>query len=1471
MKNKLIQALKEIEAGNYSEAESLCRASIETSEATPQSYKFLGDVYLRKQKIIEAIACLEAAYYLDDTDYQTGELLQQAYELAGRKREAAELNKHRLRYFPSSTDIINNVVNYYQQNGELEQQIADIRTWVINRKPVLSEKSQRVLFGMSFAIYPPCRLHDFLLSQALTLRGATIIPLVCGKAQEGECNVFGGIWGRMTGNTDLDRKRCLNNCLTCLEADKKLWLEWTGAEPIMVAGYITNDRRNEIKTLVSQLDISDYRSVIFDDMPIGRWASDVIRNNYMVGDDSLVPNLQDQILNFFQNIIIMTEGCRRALEDIRPDVIVSNDSYYYQWAILEALARRQNIPFYSHWQGGRRMGWCYAYNEPSMELNLNCHWSSFREIPLLPFEEHIVDEFLNARPTGGTMTLNTADPSKNSDRHVFEEINFQKPTVLLAANVIWDLAALNREVQFADMVDWACQTIEFFRGYPDWQLIIKPHPGELNKNLPATRQLLADEIAKRIPLLPPNVVVCSPLTKLSVYDIIPHVRFGLVFTSTVGLEMACRGMAVVTGGISVYHNMGFTFDPPTAQDYFDTLRMLINNPSNTATNKDRAILARKFLYLYLFRYYTALNLFDHSFTNHPTLLLHDAHELMPGANDVLDYICDTILTHQPVVSANRIPPLGRTSRGLYNFSLQETIAAARLVIDGYSGNLHEDVIEESGGMLSVKLAHTVYRVPKGVFKPGELSWIYQEVMQHCDINPHAYVNNSITIHQGDVVLDAGACAGFFTRQALTEGAQRVYAFEPLPALADALRETFRHECAIGAVVVVPIALTNVTGTASFNDGNEYICEAHLTAGGTHTVLTSTLDDFVCSQKIDQIDFIKMDIEGEEMNAVVGAVGTINRFKPRLAIAVYHQYENATLVRDILLANCPSYSVEFGGRYMFEVPHRPYMVYAHFTGSRPKILFTTPLIEHPPASGPALRIENTIKALNLISELHVAARIGQSSLGGVTGEEFYRRHSHAFAYTPRLSGSVNHQDEILNAQAIVNYAEGQGIGIIWCGFGNISHQLMKTIKALNPGLKVICDTDSVWSRFVLRELPLETSPERRRQIENDGRMKQQEEAEWVNCCDVTTAVSEVDADYYRQLADNPSRIHRFSNVIDLDSYRNPPAQAQDLRSPSIYLAGTFYAETSPMVRAARWVITEVLPIIEQKIPNISLYIIGNGADRMLADIRNPNVTIKGKVPSVLPYLCYTNVALVPLMFESGTRFKILEAGACGIPIVSTTLGAEGLPTRNGDELLISDDPQGFADAITELILDKNLAGKIAENCKHMVIRHFSVQSLADEALSILKYLFKDQSTHNDTSNNKVPNWEAVEHITWNSQHIATIIRRDYMPDNTTFISPDSYYQQLGFVVYSKNETVARHLHLPLQRHLVGTPETLLIRRGKTEVELYAMDKSPLGTWILEEGDIIQLVSGGHRFNCMEDTIFLEIKQGPYTGLTEKERF
>lgn len=143
--------------------------------------------------------------------------------------------------------------------------------------------------------------------------------------------------------------------------------------------------------------------------------------------------------------------------------------------------------------------------------------------------------------------------------------------------------------------------------------------------------------------------------------------------------------------------------------------------------------------------------------------------------------------------------------------------------------------------------------------------------------------------------------------------------------------------------------------------------------------------------------------------------------------------------------------------------------------------------------------------------------------------------------------------------------------------------------------------------------------------------------------------------------------------------------------------------------------------------------------------------------------------------------------------------------------------------------------------------------------------------NSASQNTNLALDLIEHVTWHDQHIATIIRAEYQPEVTTFVTPDSYYQQTGFIVYPKDGVIQRHRHLPLQRHLVGTSEALQVRKGRVEVDLYSLDNSPLGTWILEAGDLILLVAGGHGFRCLEGTVLLEIKQGPYTGLKEKEHF
>jgi len=400
-----------------------------------------------------------------------------------------------------------------------------------------------------------------------------------------------------------------------------------------------------------------------------------------------------------------------------------------------------------------------------------------------------------------------------------------------------------------------------------------------------------------------------------------------------------------------------------------------------------------------------------------------------------------------------------------------------------------------------------------------------------------------------------------------------------------------------------------------------------------------------------------------------------------------------------------------------------------------ILFITPILEHPPAGGPQLRIENTIKVLSDICSLDIIHIADQPSFLVTSSDTYFRQFSNKYTtlyrypknriirFTLRFVKKIFSINLFNPNKRVVEYIKKNNIDVVWFGFGNISYPLIKAVKESLPTIKVVCDTDSVWSRFILRELPY-TKGARKFKIARDGALKQAEEQAWVKLCEVTTAVSEVDAEYYRSISAEPGRVKIFSNVIDIHNYSNIPAPPENYKNPCIFLAGSF-GPNSAMNMATNWILNEVLPILHNHYPNLHFYIVGRNSDREFGQLANETITVTGMLDSVLPYLYYANVALVPLKFESGTRFKILEAGACRVPLVSTTLGAEGIPVKNGQHILIADDPTDFAKAIM-YILDNPEAGSIlAENCYQLVAQNYSIESLKKEAIKILDYLGRAQ--------------------------------------------------------------------------------------------------------------------------------------------------
>lgn len=130
---------------------------------------------------------------------------------------------------------------------------------------------------------------------------------------------------------------------------------------------------------------------------------------------------------------------------------------------------------------------------------------------------------------------------------------------------------------------------------------------------------------------------------------------------------------------------------------------------------------------------------------------------------------------------------------------------------------------------------------------------------------------------------------------------------------------------------------------------------------------------------------------------------------------------------------------------------------------------------------------------------------------------------------------------------------------------------------------------------------------------------------------------------------------------------------------------------------------------------------------------------------------------------------------------------------------------------------------------------------------------------------------VECISHDGSPLAYIIRGTLLPERTTFLTPPEFKQQVGYVVYPAGTEIARHIHRRIERHLVGTSEVLIVRKGRCLIDVYTNDRELVATREMQANDVMLMVGGGHGFRILEDTVLLEIKQGPYMGLEEKERF
>jgi len=288
----------------------------------------------------------------------------------------------------------------------------------------------------------------------------------------------------------------------------------------------------------------------------------------------------------------------------QPEVIITPNGMILEMGVLYQVAVALQIPVVTYEFGEQRDRIWLARNAEVMRQETSDLWAVRHALALDANQWQQVQELFASRQRASLWENFSrrwqGQPNMGGER-VQQELNLdQRPVVLLAANVIGDSLTLGRQVFSASMTEWLQHTTRYFVDHTDIQLVIRIHPGERYTKGPS----VADVITQALPELPEHFRLIGANDPVNTYDLVEIADLGLVYTTTVGMEMAMSGVPVIVAGQTHYRGKGFTFDPSTWQEYEAFLDQILANPSVFRPQRPQVEQAWNYAYRFFFEFPT---------------------------------------------------------------------------------------------------------------------------------------------------------------------------------------------------------------------------------------------------------------------------------------------------------------------------------------------------------------------------------------------------------------------------------------------------------------------------------------------------------------------------------------------------------------------------------------------------------------------------------------------------------------------------------------------------------------------------------------------------------------------------------------------------------------------------------------------------------------------------------------------------
>ena len=502
-----------------------------------------------------------------------------------------------------------------------------------------------VLIGSTVGGYGAGSVFESMLSVALTLRGARVHTLLCDRALPG-C--------QRAEHVDLPDPSVLVEYRLQERLCDRCYL--TGRyhfDPLGLTNHRIGDLATKAEKLVArrlarEIPAEQIRSFVQDGLAIGDHAYAGALRYFARGDLDAEPLGEQVLRRYLEASLLMATASTRLIRREAIQIAAFNHGLYVPQGVLGEVCRSLDVRV-ANWNPAYRTScFIFSHGDTYHHTLMAEPTDAWDTLPWTPQMEEEILAYLKSR-WGGSRDWIWFHHEPDEDFAAYARevgMDLAKPTVALLTNVMWDAQLHYPSNAFPSMLDWVLQTIDYFKGRPELQLLIRVHPAEI-RGTAASRQPLVPEIERAYPQLPPNVFVIPPESQVSTYAAVANVNAAIIYGTKTGVELTSTGIPTIVAGEAWIRNKGLTLDASSPEDYFAILDRL---PLAERMPPEQVRRARMYAYHFFFRRMVPVPSMVPTKAVPPfKLAIESIEDLLPGCQPGLDVICDGILQGTPFI------------------------------------------------------------------------------------------------------------------------------------------------------------------------------------------------------------------------------------------------------------------------------------------------------------------------------------------------------------------------------------------------------------------------------------------------------------------------------------------------------------------------------------------------------------------------------------------------------------------------------------------------------------------------------------------------------------------------------------------------------------------------------------------------------------------------------------------------------